>query len=144
MSRYSLTTRQGAQLNVASEHRSIADVVRTSYPIRSARTYIRRHLGNPIQIQLVEIVRGEEQGCVRMAEIVSADGGPRVFIRLVKTLPDGTPASFFAPKELVQSRVQIESEDGDSVPALRTRDKIILHVPVHSYLRFLPNLYRAN
>ncbi len=144
MAQFPIVSRQGAQLEVQSEHRSIADVVRTSYPIRSARTYIRRHLGNPIQIQLVEIVRGEEQGCVRMAEIVSADGGPRVFIRLVKTLPDGTPASFFAPKELVQSRVQIESEDGDSVPALRTRDKIILHVPVHSYLRFLPNLYRAN
>ena len=45
---------------------------------------------------------------MRLAEIVSADGGPRVYIRLVKTLPDGTPASFFAPPELVESRVQIE------------------------------------
>ncbi len=144
MSQFSLVSKQGAQLDVQSEHRSIADVVRTSYPIRAARTYIRRHLGNSIQIQLVEISRGEEQGCVRMAEIISADGGPRVFIRLVKTLPDGTPASFFAPKELVESRVQIEVEGGGGVPALRIRDKIILHVPVHSYLRFLPTLYRAN
>ena len=94
MAQFPIVSRQAAQLEVKSEHRSIADVVRTSYPIRSARTYIRRHLGNPIQIQLVEIVRGEEQGCVRMAEIISADGGPRVYIRLVKTLPDGTPLHF--------------------------------------------------
>ena len=144
MAQFPIVSRQSAQLEVQSEHRSIADVVRTSYPIRSARTYIRRHLGNPIQIQLVEIVRGEEQGCVRLAEIVSADGGPRVYIRLVKTLPDGTPASFFAPPELVESRVQIEVEGDGGIPALRTNDRIVLHVPVHSYLRFLPSLYRAN
>ena len=100
-------------------------------------------MGNPIQIQLVEIVRGEEQGCVRLAEIVSADGGPRVYIRLVKTLPDGF-VSFFAPPELVESRVKIEVEGDGGIPALRTNDRIVLHVPVHSYLRFLPSLYRAN
>ena len=144
MSRFSLATKQGAQLNVSSEHRSIADVVRTGYPIRAARTYIRRHLGNPIQIQLVEIQRGEEQGCVRQAEIVSSDGGPRVFIRMVKTLPDGTPASFFAPPGLVESRIQMDVEGEGGIPALRTTDTIVLHVPVHSYLRFLPSLFRAN
>lgn len=134
----------GYLLDVRTEHRAIADVVRTSYPIRAARTYIRRHLGNPIQIQLVDIRRGEEQGCVREASIISNDGGAKVYVKLVQTLPDGTPASFFAPKELVESRVSIETEDGSRAPALRPRDIIVLHVPVHSYLRFLPALYRAN
>ncbi len=144
MSQFPIVSKQGALVDVRTEHRSIADVVRTGYPIRAARTYIRRHLGNPIQIQLVEIQRGEEQGCVREAEIVSVDGGPRVYIRMLKTLPDGSPASFFAPKELVQSRIQITVEGEAGIPALRTSDTIVLHVPVHSYLRFLPTLYRAN
>ena len=131
-------------LEVNTEHRYVADVVRTSFPIRAARTYIRRHLGNKVQYRLVDIKRGEEQGCVREAEIVSADGGSSVFIQLVRTLPDGTPASFFTPKELVQSRISIFSEDGDRVPPLRSTDTIVLHVPVQSYMRFLPGIYRAN
>ena len=89
-------------LEVHTEHRYISDVVRTSFPIRAARTYIRRHLGNIVQYKLVEIRRGEEQGHVREAEIISNDGGSKVVIQLVRTLPDGTPASFFTPKELVQ------------------------------------------
>ena len=129
---------------VKTEHRCIADVVQTSYPIRSARTYIRRHLGNKIRIRLVEIRRGEEQGRVREAEIVPFDGGARTKIQMVRTLPDGSPASFFAPKELVQSRVSIQREGGGEVPSLRARDMIVLHVPVQSYMRFLPSIYKAN
>jgi phage tail-like protein len=131
-------------LEVNTEHRYIADVVRTSFPIRAARTYIKRHLGNRVQYRLVDIKRGEEEGCVREAEIISSDGGSRVFIQLVRTLPDGTPASFFTPKELVQSRISIVAEDGGKVPSIRANDVIVLLVPVQSYLRFLPGIYRAN
>ena len=132
------------QARVENEYRCIADVVQTSFPIRAARTYVRRHLGNPIQIRLVEIRRGEEQGCVREAEILPFDGGEKTSVRLVRTLPDGSPASFFAPKALVQSRIVIEGEDGAEAPALRAKDTIVFHVPVQSYLRFLPGIYKSN
>lgn len=145
MKQLPIISEQGAALlQVESELRSIAEVVQIGYPIRSARTYIRRYLGNPIQIRLVEIRRGEEQGCVREAEVISADGGDKISLRLVRTLPDGSPASFFAPKELVQSRISIQTESGSRVLSLRPEDTIVLHVPVHSYLRFLPSLYKAN
>ena len=42
------------------EYKYIEDVVRIGYPIRAARTYLRRHLGNKIQIRLVE-VKGEKK-----------------------------------------------------------------------------------
>ena len=62
MKQLPIIAEQGAALlQVESELRSIAEVVQIGYPIRSARTYIRRYLGNPIQIRLVEIRRGEEQ-----------------------------------------------------------------------------------
>ena len=130
-------------VEVRTEHRYIANVVRTRYPVRAAKKYLRRYLGNVVELQLVEIRRGEDSGCVRAAEILSEDGTSAVFIDQIRTLPDGSPASFFTPSELVQTRITIETEDGSPVPALRSSDLIVLHVPVQPYTRFLPSMYRV-
>ena len=72
----------------SGEYKYIEDVVRIRYPIRAARTYLRRNLGNTIHIHLVEVERGEDVGNIRRAEVISADGAPTVEINVLRTLPD--------------------------------------------------------
>jgi phage tail-like protein len=129
---------------LSSEHRYIADVVRIGFPVRAARSYLNRHLGNSVSIRLVEVGRGEEVGQVREAEVHSKDGRAIVRIQTRRLLPDGSVASFFAPRELVSVHTAIETDDGSPVYPLRSGDRIVLHVPVRSYLRFLPGIYRGS
>jgi len=129
---------------VSGDFRYVSDVVRIAFPIRAARTYLNRHIGNQVDYRLVEARRGETVGYVREAEIHPHSGGNPIRIRAVRTLPDGTPAGYFAPDELVEIQSRIEVEGGGPVPALRARDRIVLCVPVRSYLRFLPGIYREN
>lgn len=133
---------QGPLTVVPGDYRYVEDVVRIQYPIREARLYLKRHLGNPVRYRLVEARRGERVGHVREAQIVLFRGGNDIRIRAVRTLPDGTPASYFAPDELVETRATVETASG-SVPPLNVRDEIVLHVPVRSYLRFLPGIYQG-
>jgi len=126
------------------DYRYVKDVVRIGFPVRSARTYLNRHLGNPVSYRLVEAGRGETLGHIRMAEVVPHAGGATVAVRSERTLPDGSPASYFAPEDVVQVRAVVSAEGGGEVPPLRTRDRIVLHVPVRSYLRFLPGLFQGS
>lgn len=128
---------------LTSEHRYVCEVVRVGYAVRTAKTYLKRHLGNPVVVRLVELNRGEEIGRIRCAEIQSVDGGPVVFIRTRRILPDGSEASFFTPPDLVQIQTVVETREGGVVPPLRSADTIVLEVPVRSYLRYLPGIYRG-
>jgi phage tail-like protein len=128
---------------VRGDYRHLAEVVRIGYPIRDARTFIARHLGNPVTYRLVEGKRGERIGRVREIELEPADGGETLWIRAVRLLPDGTQASLFTPDDLVQVFTTITAGGDGSVPPLRANDRVILHVPVRSYLRFLPGLYQG-
>lgn len=130
-------------------HRSTGDyayleqVVRIGFPVLDARAFLRRHLGNQVGYRLVEAKRGEEPGQVRAIEVHPQDGGSTVNVLAERTLPDGTPASYYTPEDLVEIRARIESEFGGPVSPLQPRDKIILHVPVASYLRFLPGVFQG-
>lgn len=139
-----LTTRQAGPLDrVPGDYGYLEDVVRVGYPVRAARTFLNRHLGNPVGYRLVEAERGETVGEVREIAVISKDGAETVRIRAIRTLPDGTPATYFAPEDLVETRAQIETETGGPVPPIQVGDRIVLNIPVRSYLRFLPGLYRG-
>jgi len=94
--------------------------------------------------RLVEAERGETLGEVREIAVVSRDNAETVRIRSIRTLPDGTPATYFAPEDQVETRALVETETGGPVPPIQIHDRIVLHIPVRSYLRFLPGLYRGS
>ncbi|RME29006.1 MAG: hypothetical protein D6798_01065, partial [Deltaproteobacteria bacterium] len=123
--------------------RYIEEVVRIGFPVRDARSYLARHMGNPVRYKLVEARRGERAGHVRQAEVISGSGGPTVVVRTLRTLPDGTPATYFAPEDLVEVHAVVEVEGDGPPPPLSASDVIVLHVPVRSYLRFLPGIYQG-
>jgi phage tail-like protein len=113
-------------------------VVEIGYPVRQARLYLRRNLGNKVQVHLVEAERGEGIGHVRAIQLNPAAGGDPTFIRARRCLPDGSPASNWVPDEMVEVRAEVLTVDGRPPPALQSGDEVVLHVPVRSYLRFLP------
>ena len=121
----------------------LANVVQVKFPVRAARSYLMRHMANRIQYCLVEVRRGEELGCIREVQVIPSDGVAPVRVSVERLLPDGSPANFFAPPSLVRKQLMIQTEDGGTVPTIRTEDIIVLHVPVRSYLRFLPGLYQG-
>ena len=125
------------------DYRYVEEVVQIGFPVRDGRSFLARHLGNPVLYKLVEARRGEQVGQIREAEVQSASGGPTVRVRSVRTLPDGTPATYFAPDDLVQTRAVVLVDGDAALPPLQPKDRIILHVPVRSYLRFLPGLYQG-
>ena len=141
----SLTERPGAEISsgIPGDYRYLEEVVRIGFPVEDAKTYLKRHLGNAVEYRLVESDRGEEIGVVRAVEVAPHLGGENIVIRAVRTLPDGSPASYFTPEDLVETRAEVQSGGGGPVPPLRPHDRIILHVPVRSYLRFLPGIYQG-
>jgi phage tail-like protein len=76
-------------------------------------------------------------------EVHPQSGGDVIHIRAMRTFPDGRPASYFTPDDVVVVRAVIFTETGSAVPPLQPRDRVVLHVPVRSYLRFLPGLYQG-
>lgn len=121
----------------------LEQIVRIGFPVEEARTYLKRHLGNRVTYRLVEAGRGEDPGRVRAIEVQTEDSGNTISVVAERTLPDGSPASYFTPEDLVETRARIESEFGGPVPPLQPRDKLVLHVPVASYLRFLPGVFQG-
>lgn len=130
------------KLQDASDLRFLENVVTIQFPVRAAQSYLRRNMGNPLNIHLVEARRGEEPGMVRMVEIVHENGGKRSWIRGQRVLANGEPASFFVPDHLVMVRPQVAGEAAYS-RCLGMRDEIVLHVPVRGYLRFLPAVFQG-
>jgi phage tail-like protein len=121
----------------------LEDVVRISYPVREALTYLNRHLGNPVGYRLVEALRGERPGHIRSIEVIPASGGEAIYIRAIRVLPDGSPATYFTPDELVTVETEVVTPDGRPPGPLGPKDRILLHVPVKGYLRYLPGLYQG-
>ena len=136
-------TGDGPLQPVPDDYTYIEEVVVVGYPIKRARQYLARHLGNPVTYRLVAVQRGEKSGIIRQAEIIPAGGGENIHVRAVRTLPDGTPASYFAPTDLVMVRATVQTTNGGTVPPLGPMDRIVLHVPVRSYQRFLPAIYQG-
>lgn len=126
-----------------AEYRYLQDVVRIGYPVRDALTYLNRHVGNPVGYRLVEGLRGEKVGCVRSVEVQPSAGGEPTYVRGLRVLPDGSPASYFTPDDLVSVVTEIVTPDGRPPPSLQSRDRIILHIPVRGYLRWLPGIYQG-
>lgn len=146
------TPPRGAALDIRRPHAMqavpgdlvyVEDVVRVNFPVQAARTYLRRHMGNLIRFRLVEAVRGELVGHVRAAEVHPAAGGEPMFIRCVRLLPDGSPASHFVPDTMVVKRTEVVTSHGGAPFQLTPKDIILLHVPVRSYLRYLPGIYQG-
>ena len=46
------------------EYRYLLMLVQIGYSVREAKQFLSRHLGNEIQIKLVELQRGEETGVI--------------------------------------------------------------------------------
>ena len=137
------TSRGGALARVRGDYRYLEEVVRVGFSVRAAKLYLNRHLGNPVSYRLVEVKRGEKTGVVRQITIETSGGGEQVSVSSVRTLPDGSPASYFAPGQLVETRAEVVTSTGGAAPPLQPDDSIVLHVPVRSYLRFLPAIYRG-
>ncbi|MFZ5475675.1 MAG: phage tail protein [Myxococcota bacterium] len=125
------------------DYRYLEDVVRIGYPVRDALTYLNRHLGNPATYRLVEALRGERPGCVRSVEVQPAVGGEPTYVRAVRVLPDGSPASYFTPDDMVTVQTEVVTPDGRPPTSLQARDKVVLHIPVRGYLRYLPGLFQG-
>jgi len=134
---------KGGVGRASGDYRYLEDVVRIRYPVRDARAYLNRHLGNRVQYELVEARRGEEVGEVREIRVEPHGGDAIVHVRSERRLPDGSPASFYAPDEMVETVTLIDVEGGRPLRPLHPRDRIYLVVPVRSYLRFLPGIYRG-
>ncbi|MCB9675050.1 MAG: hypothetical protein H6737_08030 [Alphaproteobacteria bacterium] len=126
----------------STDLRYLEQVVTIQFPIRSAKAYIQRNMGNQVRYQLVEARRGEAIGVVRAVEIRHANGGDRTWIYGERVLANGMPASFFVPDHLVQVRPIVEGAAQRS-RNLSVEDDIVLYVPVRGYLRFLPELFQG-
>ena len=80
----------------------LEQIVRIGFPVEEARMYLRRHLGNRVTYRLVEAGRGEDPGRVRAIEVKPEDGSSTIHVVADRLLPDGSPASYFTPDDLVE------------------------------------------
>jgi phage tail-like protein len=149
MRRRRLPARRGPAENAlvkreaTTDLRHLEQVVTIHFPVRAARTYLARSLGNPISYKLVEARRGEQVGVVRMVEVRHANGGERTWIKADRVLASGEPASFFVPDHLVRLVPNVDGAAKDS-RSLTIGDEIVLHVAVKGYLRFLPAIFHGD
>ncbi|MED5371469.1 MAG: phage tail protein [Myxococcota bacterium] len=137
------TLRRGGPPDLRDDYLHLRTVVQIRYPVRQAQAYLRRVLGNPVRVHLVESQRGEPIGNVRAIEVFPAAGGDPVLLRAVRCLPDGSEAGPFVPEELTETQVRVTTWDGRPPPGLGPQDWVILHVPVKSYMRFLPGAFQG-
>lgn len=148
MRRRRLPARRGKRGNelavrkVTTDLRYLEQIVTIQFPIRAARAYLQRSMGNTIRYQLVEARRGEQVGMVRAVEIRHTNGGHRTWIYGQRVLANGMPASFFVPDHLVQIQAVVEGAAAQS-RNLTVDDEITLYVPVRGYLRFLPEIFQG-
>jgi phage tail-like protein len=122
--------------------RYLESVVTIKFPIRAARAYLQRNMGNAVRYKLVEVRRGEAVGIVRAVEIHHTNSGQRTFIVGERVLANGEPASFYVPDHLVTVVPKVSGASAAS-NQLGIDDEVIIHVPVRSYLRFLPGIFQG-
>jgi len=112
------------------------------FPVRSAKIYLQRNMGNIVRYRLVEARRGEQVGMVREVEIRHANGGMTTWIRGERVLANGEPASFFVPDHLVQIKPAVHGAAAET-HSVGMKDEVVLHVPVRGYSRFLPEVFQG-
>ena len=115
-------------------------MVRVGYPVRAARTYLNRHLGNPVGYRLVEAERGKRW--VRYVKSQWSQKAQRNGSYPRGSNPsDGTPATYFAPGDLVETRAKVETETGGPIPPIRRMTEsccIFLFVVICVFTRLVP------
>lgn len=121
----------------------LEQVVTIKYPVRAARMYLQRNMGNAVKYKLVEVRRGETVGIVRAVEIRHTNSGQRTMIVGERVLANGAPASFYVPDHLVTVVPRVQGAARES-RKLALEDEVVLHVPVRSYLRFLPGIFQGD
>lgn len=131
-----------AKREAASDFRYLEQVVTIQFPMRSARAFLQRSMGNSVSVRLVEGRRGETLGVVREVEVRHVNGGKRTWVRGSRVLANGDPASFFVPDHLVSIEPMVVGFAEQS-RTLSMEDEVILYVPVKSYLRFLPEIFQG-
>jgi len=122
--------------------RFLEQVVMIQFPVQAAREYLRRNMANHITFHLIEAERGEAVGVVRAVEIRHENSGRSTLIHGQRVLANGQPASFYVPDHLVRVVTRVDGEAARS-RTLSKGDRIVLHVPVRGYLRYLPELYHG-
>lgn len=136
--------RSGASYALAQVHsdlRYVEQLVTIPFPLHAARAYLQRYIGNVIQWKLVEARRGESVGVVREIEIHHASG-ERTRVTGERRLANGSAASFYVPDHLVTTVAVVVGAASQGRP-LHKSDRIVLHVPVRGYLRFLPQIFQG-
>ncbi len=134
---------QGPATRIPAELHAVEQVVKVGFPLTYARSYLRRHMSNPIGVKLVEAHRGERLGHVREAEIIPASGAAPIFIRAVRLRSDGQPATPFPPDDRLPAQARLYGAGAPSQIQPGPQDRIILHVPVRGYMRYLPGIYQG-
>ena len=147
MRRRRLPARRGAETSLvkretSTDFRHLETVVSIAFPVRAARSYLARNMGNTIGYKLVEARRGETVGIVRLVEVVHGNSGERSFVVADRILANGEPASFFVPDHLIRLKPRVEGSARES-RTLSLEDEIVLHVAVRGYLRFLPAIFQG-
>lgn len=128
---------------IPGDYQHLKTVVKVGFPVRKARIYLLRNLGNRIHFHLIEAKRGETIGCVRAIQVKPGAGGDPVYVKAVRLLPDGSEASYYVPEEMVETQAVVLTLDQRPPPPLGPDDEIVLHVPVTGYLRFLPGVFQG-
>ena len=131
-----------AKRETGTDLRHLEQVVQITFPVRAAKSFLQRHLGNRVSYKLVECVRGEQVGIVRLVEVRHTNSGDRTYISCERVLANGEPASHFVPDHLVRLVARVQGAAADS-RSLHNDDEIVLHVPVRGYLRFLPTIFQG-
>ena len=126
-----------------SDLKYLEQVVTIRFPVREAREFIQRNLANSVTVRLVEVQRGESVGVVRCVEIQHENSGEKTWIIGERVLANGSPASVYVPDHLVTIRPLIQGY-AEQTKVLRQDDKIVMHVPVRGFLRFLPGVFQGD
>ncbi|MGC6493465.1 MAG: phage tail protein [Myxococcota bacterium] len=121
---------------------SLKDVLSCRFPLRAAKTFLGRHLGQLTRVHFREVERGEQPGRVVAIEVRHARGGAKSWIRGERQMASGAPASFYVPDHLVTVRTHVEGPLAKT-GVLGMDDLIVLHVPVRGYTRYLPAIFHG-
>ena len=121
----------------------LEQVVQLGFPYHEAFAYLHRNMANPVRLRLTEAARGERVGTVREIEVLHRNSSQRSFIRAERRLPNGEAATHYAPDHLVTVEASAVGAI-EQTRMLQAEDELVLHVPVLSYLRFLPSLFQGD
>jgi phage tail-like protein len=141
--RYLPDARRSGVGGALGDFRHLQTVVEVQHPVQDARTYLKRNLSNPVGIKLVEAERGEVVGRVRAIEVIPERGEDWVLVDAVMTLADGSVAGPLARRDETVRTARLVTPAGRKPRTLGRNDKLLLHVPVNSYLRYLPAVFRG-